>query len=55
MRLLTYKTIKPGNPEYILCPRVLGFLKGTQNPLCLAGDPLVPCGRLNVYKLPLQM
>ena len=52
MRLLTYKNLTPGCCVFLLCPRVLGFLKGTQNPLCYTGDPLVPCPRRNIYKVP---
>ena len=51
-RLLNFKTLKPGQPVWILCPKVIGYLKGTQNPLIKTGDPLVPCARSNLFSLP---
>ena len=42
-RLLTYNNfISPGTPIKLLCPKVIGYLKNTQNPLVKTGDPLVP-------------
>ena len=49
---LTFKKINPGTPVYLLCTRVKGFLKGTQNPLWSTGDLLIPCVRLNMFRLP---
>ena len=52
-RLLTYnKFISPGTAITLLCPKVIGYLKNTQNPLVKTGDPLVPSLRGNILKPP---
>ena len=52
-RLLTYNNfISPGTPIKLLCPKVIGYLKNTQNPLVKTGDPLVPSVRGNILKPP---
>ena len=51
-RLLNFKTLEPGQPVWILCPKVIGYLKGTQNPLIKTGDPLIPCARSDLFCLP---
>ena len=52
-RLLTFnKHIAPGTPVWLLCGKVIGFLKNTQNPLIKTGDPLVPTNRGILYKSP---
>ena len=55
-RILLYHKIglQPGSPVWLLCPKVEGFLKQTQNPLISTGDPLVLTYRSLVYKSPPQ-
>ena len=52
-RILCYsQNIEPGIPVWVLCPKVIGYLKGTQNPLVRIGDPLIPTDRGIIYKAP---
>ena len=44
--------MEPGTPVWVLCPKVMGYLKGTQNPLVKFGDPLIPTERGIIYKAP---
>ena len=52
-RILCYsQSMEPGTAVWVLCPKVIGYLKATQNPLIRIGDPLIPTARDVVYKLP---
>ena len=52
-RILCYsQMMEPGTPAWVLCPKVMGYPKGTQNPLVKFGDPLVPTERGIIYKAP---
>ena len=52
-RILCYSQhLAPGCPVWVLSPKVIGYLKTTQNPLIQFGDPVVPTGRGNVHKPP---
>ena len=47
-----WNVIKPGLPVWLLSPRTLGYMKGTQSPLITTGDPLIPCESLNIFQNP---
>ena len=52
-RILGYsQQITPGTPVWVLCPKVIGYLKTTQNPLISINDPLIPSARWTLYKAP---